>query len=278
MKNAKNDNQNLIERFFLEKLSAEELFVFNHKIQEDPDFAMEVNIYRAIHSSNSIPSAKEMATYHRSSSLMGTRRKMLLFVVTVICISIISILFYYLFHIPNETQNAPPDSPVASVVAMESDSLINNFYTIPNNLISALKNLPSISLNRVLSPGLEAFAQDSFKQVVHLFNTIDPRSHPKEYEISQEYLAHAYFNEKNFTKAAEIFKRIEIEGNKTNAVTSRQRAQWYLLLSLLSQDNDSVIHQQEVNRLFERINNQQSTHNYYALGRALKTQLKRSEK
>lgn len=281
MENAKDKNQELIERFFSKSLSDKELELFNEKIQTDSNFAKEVNIYRTIYLSDPIPSAKEMATYHKPTQ---SNFKIWGLFISAFVLLTFAIWFYLKSSTVQEKSLDSPilqEDPKKNIPTAENLSPATNpyleLYTIPDNLIAGLKNLTQEPLEHILTPGLKAFANDEFEQVILAFKNIDPQNHPKEYEISQEYLAHAYFNENNFVKAAEIFQVIETESKLTNARSTLQRMQWYLLLSLVSQNDGPQRHVQEINRLLEVINSQEIAHNYSSLGQALKIQLEKTK-
>ncbi len=107
-------------------------------------------------------------------------------------------------------------------------ALAENNYVLPDNLSSGLRSGNSENPENILSAGLKAFADDQMEKAILEFNKIDKEKNPAEYELAQEYLAHAYFKSRQFDKSAQLFKAIADDSS-----FNKGEPEWYLLLSLI---------------------------------------------
>lgn len=139
-------------------------------------------------------------------------------------------------------------------------------YNVPENLSGSLKSGQSSKVNTVLTPGLTSFAAGRFKQAIEEFAKVDPMQYPAEYKLAREYLGHAYFNNKEYEMAVGIFQSIAEE----STLTALDRAEWYLLLSLLPNYDK---HRQQADALIMKMLDPDSFHSYATKAEALKARL-----
>lgn len=97
----------------------------------------------------------------------------------------------------------------------------------------------------ILAPGLEAFANGQLETAIREFNKISKTSHPTEYEIAREYLAHAYFQNRQFNRSARLFESLA-EDNQY----SKGEFEWYQLLSLVG---DYISKKSQADDLLQKI-------------------------
>lgn len=145
-------------------------------------------------------------------------------------------------------------------------ALAESFHSLPDNLSTRLKSSETESTENILAPGLKAFGEGRFDLAIQEFSKISPELNPAEYQLAREYLAHAYFEEGQYAKAAEIFEAI---ANQSSMLT-HDRAEWYLLLSFLP---DYSHNEAKVNALIEKMLDPDYSHNYYSKAAELKEQL-----
>ncbi len=104
-----------------------------------------------------------------------------------------------------------------------------DFYKYPENITSNLKSGAPLTTTTVLDNGIAAFGRKSFIEAIQIFKNIDKTKDPQAYEIAQEWLAHAYYEASQYQEAAKIFSNIIA----TSTMNAKDRAEWYLTLSLL---------------------------------------------
>jgi hypothetical protein len=150
-------------------------------------------------------------------------------------------------------------------------ALAESSYILPDNLSSGLRSTGSKETKNVLSPGLKAFAEDKMDVAISEFNKISIEKNPEEYKQAQEYLAHAYFKNEKYEKASIIFKSIADQSK----MTALDRAEWYLLLSLLPDYKNQTI---QVDALLEKMTDPESYHNYADPAAKIKSELEKINK
>ena len=95
---------------------------------------------------------------------------------------------------------------------------------------------------------------------------IEFTNNPKTSDNAQEWLAHAYFNDGQYKKAAERFQRIITNSHGT----TKDRAEWYLVLSLLPDYgnwSDVII------ELLDKMIDPANYHNYAGKAKTLQVEL-----
>lgn len=150
----------------------------------------------------------------------------------------------------NRRTNAS-DKPDTEYIA-----LAEALYTLPEQFGSKLKGGNDTEERSILDAGINAFLKGAYKDAIQKLNAIQPDDGAAFYEFARELLAHAYFKEKQYPLASDIFQRI-VNTNYPPAI--HDRAEWYLLLSLLP-DYDN--NRQVVDQLIQKMINPGSYHNY----------------
>lgn len=109
-----------------------------------------------------------------------------------------------------------------------------------------------------LSPAVATLSQPKpdFKKAIGELLKISPQAYPNEYGKAQEMLAHVYFNDRQFPKAAAIFQKMIDKGLSP---AEKDQTEWYLLLSLLP---DYESQKKRVDKLLEGMTGQNSTHEF----------------
>lgn len=184
---------------------------------------------------------------------------------------------------PAESQTPSGDIPIANEDKQEKEppvpdkpqetkneylALAESFHTLPDNLSTRLKSSETESLDNTLAPGLKAFREGQYDLAIQEFSKISPEQNPAEYELAREYLAHAYFEEGQYAKAAEIFEAIAGK----SSTTTLDRAEWYLVLSLLPEYRQNKA---KVDALLAKMLDPGSYHNYNERAGRLKARIDR---
>lgn len=131
---------------------------------------------------------------------------------------------------PPEVAKAPVTRPERRTFAM-----VASLYKEPLNIRgTTLKNTQSDQEDSTaFGAGIRAYKQGKFQTAVLEFKKITPQNNPAQYDLSREWLAHAWLNlglkTGNFQAAvAEFQAKVD---QKTDDV-AQDRAEWYLLLCL----------------------------------------------
>lgn len=143
----------------------------------------------------------------------------------------------------------------------------DNLHSIPDELRINLKSSPSESTETILTKGFDAFASENYSLVISAFSKLKQDQNPKEYEVAQDYLAHAYFKEREFRKAAAVFKNL-VEAPEASMKIDQN--EWYLLLSLLPNFQDN---KKEINRLLDKMKTPDNYHEYEEEAKKLKASI-----
>lgn len=144
-------------------------------------------------------------------------------------------------------------------------ALAENAYRLPNNLkIESKRSIESQSDTTNLLRGIALFGAKKIVEAVLLLEEIDKTE--ETYKNSRNWLAHAYFQSKEFSKAASIFGEI----SKDSRGRTKARAEWYLLLSLLP---DYQNNQMTINELLEEMTDEELAHIYLDEAQKLKEKL-----
>lgn len=141
---------------------------------------------------------------------------------------------------PNET---PGDTkpPIATdhklrikipEIDKEGASLAMATHELPEDLKEGTLKSPEEGTTSPLDPALKAFFVKDYKTTIAECNKIPASVGEETYLDAQELLGHAYFKNKQYTKAAQVFSVLAQNQNE-DFNTLRQDAEWYLILSLL---------------------------------------------
>lgn len=291
-----------IESYLSGKLPAEEAMEFERRLKQDPSLAELVDMHRIERLGMEYLVEKDLVQKLKDwekNSPSGQDKKKSKWpwlLATLALAALLAVLTPQIRHsareetkpaleTPQPEKTAPrTDVPVAETGQKQKEgepplaeenkkksndylALAASYYSLPENLGSYLRSGDAPRSDSVLNPGLEAFALGKYQQAAKAFSRIDPEKHPAEYELVREYLGHAFFKLGQYEKAASVFKAIAAQ----SAMTTLDRAEWYLALSLLP---DYQKNRQEVNALLEKMTNPQSYHGYAANAETLKARLK----
>lgn len=105
--------------------------------------------------------------------------------------------------------------------------------------------------------GIELFEQALYQEAINTLEQIDSVQEEQTFRAAAEYLAHAYFQAKDFEKAAVFFRNIR----DNSTIIVRERAEGYLMLSLLANYDQ---HQIEVDQLLESMT-EDEYHDFHAV-------------
>lgn len=142
----------------------------------------------------------------------------------------------------------------------------NDLYRYPVTITSTLKSNDSQTTTSILDKGIEAFIAQSFPTAIQIFKNIEETEHPETYEIAQEWLAHAYYQEGLYKNAAQIFSTIAA----TSTMNAKDRAEWYLTLSLLANYSKN---QQQINDLLSKMIEENNYHDFQEMAKKLKREI-----
>lgn len=131
---------------------------------------------------------------------------------------------------PSKTQ--PASSPNPGYLALAETN-----YRTPTHLDGGdLKSDgPADTATTPLAAGIRAFRSGRYQTAIRELNKVRENPDPDEYAQAQEWLAHAWFRRgletKDFRQAVKQFQQLALL--KDNDPAQQDRAEWYLLLSLL---------------------------------------------
>ncbi len=150
---------------------------------------------------------------------------------------------------------------------------VASLYKEPLNIRSiALKSTQQdLQDSTAFGAGIRAYKQGDFQAAVLEFKKITPQNNPAQYDLSREWLAHAWLNlgleTGNFQAAVTEFQAILDQ--KTGDV-AQDRAEWYLLLCLAA---DYPRQKQKVDKLIQDITGQKF-HSYREDAEKLQAELR----
>lgn len=287
-----------IESYLSGKLPAEEAVEFERQLKEDPSLAALVDMHRVERLGMEYLVEKDLvqklkAWEKNPPSEQGKKKGKWPWLLATLALAVLlSILIPQIRRpsveeAPQPEKTAPqPQAPIAETgqeqkeeeeppLAEKNKKPSNDYlalavssYSLPENLGSYLRSGETPAPENALTPGLEAFTAGKYQQAVEAFSLIDPEKHSAEYELAREYLGHALFKLGEYEGAAAVFSAIAAQ----SAMTALDRAEWYLVLSLLP---DYQKNRQQINALLEKMTNPDSYHGYAASAETLKTHLKR---
>jgi len=202
------------------------------------------------------------------------------FAALVILLMVAGLFYVYNNHqTPASSEN--PDPPIDEKKAKENPTGIDenpyellamNTYEATDSKFSNLSQLRSGtegSTESVLSLGIAAFKdKKNIEVAIAEFQKIDKAQYPDEYQIAQRYLAHAYFQKEAYQKAIPLFQSMANQSEST--ATTRDEAEWFLTLSLLSEYPD---HQRQVDALIEKMIDPDNYHHHAQDAAELKIKL-----
>lgn len=278
-----------IESYLSGKLSAEEAMEFERLLKQDPSLAELADMHRIERLGMEYLVEKDLvqklkAWEKNPPSGQGKKKGKWPWLLATLALAVLlAVLIPQIRHSAPEKNTPALETPQPEKMAPRTDvpvaekpkkpspdylALAASSYSLPENLGSYLRSGDAPRSDSVLSPGLEAFALGKYQQAVKAFNRIDPEKHPAEFELAREYLGHAYFKLGQYEKAASVFSGIAAQ----SAMTTLDRAEWYLALSLLP---DYQKNRAQVNALLEKMTNPESYHGYAASAEVLRVRLKR---
>lgn len=129
-------------------------------------------------------------------------------------------------------------------LATSAHELPSNFFPDNQRSSSSIEKSPLAAAVAIFKQ-----ANPDYKKVISELMKINQKQFPQEYDKAQEMLAHAYFNDAQYDKAASIFQKMT-EQDLLQA--EHDQAEWFLLLSLIP---DYVKQKSRVDNLLEKIAN-----------------------
>lgn len=186
--------------------------------------------------------------------------------------------------VQEETPERPvvttPDAPETKVQKDENPAkhfpeylaISENNYVVPEYFNgSSVRNTPDGSaLNRVDSLILDfnkAKNKDEYNRLILELRKLKPEEAPRQYELAQELLGHAYYKANRFPEAAAVFQALMEE---TPIPGFREQFEWYLVLSLIPDYPD---HRQHVNNLLTEMIERNPAHGFRESARELRQKL-----
>ncbi len=143
----------------------------------------------------------------------------------------------------------PDDPPKERKRSLSSQALAVALYEerTPSHLQSSStmrSGSPDQNEASALIRGIELFEEALYQEAINTLEQIDSVQEKQAFRAAEEYLAHAYFQAKEFDKAAVFFRNIR----DNSRIIVRERAEGYLMLSLLANYD---LHQLEVDQLLQ---------------------------
>ncbi len=253
------DNQiyEQIEKYLKGALTESERLSFEAQLREDTKLAEEVEFYR-----NTMRAAEwkgtleeveaelkqehffEMATSEaarqKATSPQKSNRWWILAAVIAVSIVIVLLAYANLGH---------SNQAIALAHYEEPDLSATTKGTIP--------------ANDPLREGADAYYSGGFEQASQLFSSVPTTS--DHYDRAQYSLAHTYFQQKQYDQAIAAFQTvIQI----TNKQWLKEEAEWYLLLTLLANDETGATFQALLEQLLEDEN-----HRYHVFAKEVREEL-----
>lgn len=179
---------------------------------------------------------------------------------------------------PNEQPPVARQEPIESngkgkTASPQKDylALAESAYTLPEHLNTTLKspieedtaNTPQAILNK----GISAFSNGNYSEALAMFQQLAQEDSTELYEQAYEWMAHTHFQMQEFEAAAEKFRSI---ANSDYSAFILDRAEWYLLLSLLPNYPE---HEDEAKALIEKMTEPENYHLYESSAKAIAAQL-----
>ncbi len=137
----------------------------------------------------------------------------------------------------DESPKTPPGTSPSARPARGYLALAETNYRLPTHLDGGdLKSeSPTDSATGPLSAGIRAFQSGRYQAAIRELSRVKKAADSDEYLQAREWLAHAWFKRgvetRDFRQAAEHFQWLALQ--KDNDAAQQDRAEWYLLLSLL---------------------------------------------
>ncbi len=150
-----------------------------------------------------------------------------------------------------KTQPSPSGEEVA--MNLQLTALATSSYVFPEHLGGALR-APGKPGGSPLDEGIAAFSKSKWKTAIQAFRKIP--ADDDQYPQAKEWLGHAFFKNKQYDEAAKSFQWL-LDRHYSEA--GDERAEWYLLLSLLP---DYAKHRDQVNALLQKILAPENLHSY----------------
>ena len=167
----------------------------------------------------------------------------------------------------NESQTDPIKKAIQiPKIDKEAMALASVTYDLPEELKGTLKS-PEEGSNSPLDPGLLAFSAKNYRKAILEFNKIERSAGEDIYLRAQELAGHAYFLNKQYPKAVEVFS---VLGRNQDYSTLRQDAEWYLILALLPNYSKN---RGQIQQLLIPILDPANYHNYQKQAEDLQTAL-----
>lgn len=170
-------------------------------------------------------------------------------------------------------EGLPAKSPAQKQAAQrELIAMAEDNYQFPDHLGGTLKSVqPDAVVSNPLDAGIAAFSQNNWKSAIAEFRKIEPSGGVTQYAQAREWLGHAYVRNSQYTQAVEVFQWL-LDQNIND--TSNERAEWYLLLSLLPDLGNS---RAKVNALLDKMTAPENLHSFQEDAQKIKTALEQSK-
>lgn len=150
-------------------------------------------------------------------------------------------------------------------------ALVASAHELPPNFFPDHQRSTGGTDKNPLAPAVAAFkqAKPDYKKAIAELLKINQKQYPQDYGKAQEMLAHAYFKNGQYDKAAAIFQKMT-EQNLPAA--EHDQAEWYLLLSLVPDYDEQ---KKRVDNLLEKMTAKGGLHEYRQEALALLEKIKR---
>ncbi|NRB47575.1 MAG: hypothetical protein HRU41_07865 [Saprospiraceae bacterium] len=169
--------------------------------------------------------------------------------------------------LPDPPKESPAPQPSPPTPQVDYIAIATRNYQLPQDLQGTLRSTEEEDRSP-LDAGLAAFEDKNYSKAISELRALATSIGEDEYARAQEILGHAYFLNKDYTEAAQVFEELAKDPDYESV---RQYGEWYLLLSLLPQYERN---KDRIDGLLNKIVDPEEFHNYRQLADALQLQLK----
>ena len=157
-------NEELIERYFEETLSEEEIIIFSKKIKNDQNFAENVALQRTLRRAANLPSAEFRAKVHQNVRAKRIRKRQLIIAGIVVLMLLLFSLLYF-WPAPKSVKFIPEG--IASTRGIPQSNEVFNAQVYFENIQIPIPSLAPLSakakaINNDLNPFLIPYKENSF--------------------------------------------------------------------------------------------------------------------
>lgn len=148
-------------------------------------------------------------------------------------------------------------------------ALAQSSYQLPDNLTDvSLRGGNQATGKSLLDQSFHFFDNKNWDDAITELSKIDASKNPDEFDVAQEYLAHAYFNAGDYLKAADYFQNF----SQNDFIIDKDQMEWYLLLCYITQYDETSI-RSKTDVLFKKILDTSNQHKFIRQAKALKAEI-----